>query len=693
MSAQPAPDHENVVPIRPGADIPAAHPWDRPAQRRPVLPGWVRDRTSRKHAARWASRHVAHHVAFHGVRTPKYLLRTLLCAPRGLLLAVWHGWRWCFDRDDAGTHHLRVDAAARRDHKAYATAARIRKDRVRTRLLAIVVSGGLLAVLAAIIRLAWPPGLWILAAAAVGGLGYLGRPQNASLIDRAVVSAAAERVTPDVIVRALSNLGLAGITQALKAAAPKPGALRTPDAIQFIAPGVGRDGPGWRAELDLPYGVTVAEVMDRRDKLAAGLRRPLACVWPMPAPDVHEGRLVLFITDMPMRDLAPAAWPLALKGTADLFRPAPFGTDQRGRAISVLLMFAGVLIGAMPRMGKTMALRLLVLFAALDTRAELRVWELKGTGDLSAAEHVAHSYGSGADDATLAACLQDMREVARELDKRAAVIRGLPRDICPENKITPELASKRSLGLHPLVIIISECQEAFSHPSFGKEFDSLASAMVKRGPALGIIPLLDTQRPDAASLPSGIRSNIGVRFCLRVMDQLANDMVLPTSSYKNGLRATDFAMADKGIGWLVGHADAAEIVKTYYCDAVQADAIARRARRLREAAGTLSGYALGEHEAQLPSIDLLADVLAVTEGADRIWLETISARLAELRPDMYRGWDARTTGDALRIRGVTVQQIWAAGPDGQQANRNGVTRESLTAARAGSSNPREGSRS
>ena len=316
----------------------------------------------------------------------------------------------------------------------------------------------------------------------------------------------------------VERLGLAGISQALKAGRD----------IQFIAPGVGRDGPGWRAECDLPWGVTVTDIMERRDKLASGLRRPLACVWPMPSPDAHEGRLVLFITDKPMRDLAPAAWPLAAKGTADLFRPAPFGRDQRGRAIAILLMFTGVIIGAMPRMGKTMALRLLMLFAALDVRAELRVWELKGTGDLSAAEHVAYSYGSGADDGTLQRCLDDVRDVAAELDKRAAVIRGLPRDICPENKVTPELSSKRSLGLHPLVVIISECQEAFSHPQMGKEFDQLTSAIVKRGPALGVIPALDTQRPDAASLPGGIRANIGVRFALRVMDQTANDMILPT---------------------------------------------------------------------------------------------------------------------------------------------------------------------
>ncbi len=671
MSAQPHDEHENVVPIRPGQPDTPPHPWDRPPQRRDVLPGWIRDRTSRRAAAGWASRHVSHQIAFHTVRLPRHLTRIAVCAPRGLALALYHGWRWVFDREG---HDLRLHAVATRDQKAYATMARIRKDRVRTRLLALVTGAGLLALLAGIVALIWAPGLWLLAAAAAGALAYLGRPRNAPLIERAVISAAAERITPDVIVRALENLGLAGINAAVKASRAT--------AIQFIAPGVGRDGPGWRAELDLPYGVTAVDIMDRRDRLASGLRRPLACVWPEPAHDQHAGRLVLYILDKPLRDTKAAAWPLAEKGTADLFRPAPFARDQRGRAVTVLLMFASALIGAMPRQGKTMALRILGLYAALDPSAQVRAWELKGTGDLSCLEHVAHSYGSGADDATLTACLADVREVGAELDKRAARIRSLPRDVCPENKVTPELAAKRSLGLYPLVVIISECQEAFSHPKLGKEFDRLATAIVKRGPALGVILLLDTQRPDAESLPGGIRANIGVRFCLRVMDQTANDMILPTSSYKNGIRATDFAAADKGIGWLLGHADAAEIVRTYYCDAVQADAIGRRARRLREAAGTLSGYALGEHEAQLPVVDLLADVLAVTEGAERIWSETIAARLAELRPEMYRGWDAAAVGDALRVRGVDVVQMWGQTGDGQQANRRGVARQQLLAASA-----------
>ena len=66
----------------------------------------------------------------------------------------------------------------------------------------------------------------------------------------------------------------------------------------------------------------------------------------------------------------------------DLFKPVAFGTDQRGRWVEITLMYIAGVIGAIPRMGKTFLLRLLLLIAALDPRAELHTYDLKGTGDL-----------------------------------------------------------------------------------------------------------------------------------------------------------------------------------------------------------------------------------------------------------------------------------------------------------------------
>jgi len=196
--------------------------------------------------------------------------------------------------------------------------------------------------------------------------------------------------------------------------------------ISFPAP-ITRDGPGFRADIDLPFGVTVSDIIERRDRVASGLRRPLGCVWPEPAHDAHAGRLVLWVGDRDMSQAKPALWPLAKRGTADIFRPVPFGTDQRGRPVAVELIFNNGLIGAMPRQGKTFALRVLLLSAALDARVQMLLFELKGTGDLDALAPCAHRFASGADDEAVGAALEALREMDAERERRAKVIRGLPR--------------------------------------------------------------------------------------------------------------------------------------------------------------------------------------------------------------------------------------------------------------------------
>lgn len=629
---------------------------------------------TRRAAVRYAATHAGHLAAFHGARAPKYLVRTVAWSPRGVSRVAGRlaGWVLDFEAEELRTH-----AVVTKDIAAYHKLADRRDARVRTRL--IVVTVGVLACAAAVAAAVVFAGVWAAAgagAAAVGLLGYAGRPHGRVFLDVATTAPRQERLTQDMVTRALGSIGNAAINAALKPGGQGLDYRSIPH----------RDGPGWRVDVDLPHGVTAVDVIERREGLASGLRRPLACVWPEPSHDEHPGRLVLLVLDEPMNTARPVPWPLAAGGQADLFRPVPFGTDQRGRAVALLLMFASVLIGAMPRMGKTFALRVLVLAAALDPTARLRVWELKGTGDLACAEHVAHEYGSGADEATIEACLASVRELHRELDRRAAAIRGLPRDLVPENKVTPQVAAQRTLGLFPDVLVIDECQEAFSHPQYGKEFDRLCTAIVKRGPALGIILLLATQRPDKDSLPKGISANIGIRYCLKVMGDYENNAVLGPGMYARGVRATDLSARDKGIGYLTGHADDVQVVRSCYIDAVAADEIGRRARALREAAGTLSGYALGEQDTA-PAVSLLDDVLAVLGADDRAWSETLAARLAQLRPDFYRGWDSATLGDALRVRGIEPGQMWGQASDGQGANRRGVSREQIAEAIAASGGP------
>jgi S-DNA-T family DNA segregation ATPase FtsK/SpoIIIE len=642
-------------------------------QRRPIMAPWLRSGTEFTQTAKWAASHAGHTTAYHVVRLPLYAGKLALRSPLGAAKALGHTGAWVFDVEGSP---LRRDAVQRGDAEIYLRLARERSERVRGRLfLTLTVT----IVLIAGVLVLWGFGpvwaQWLAVLTAVGGLGWVGTPSDKRIAGRAVVTTKAQKLTSDVVVRALASLGLAQVNQAV---------AKGGGGITFPAP-ITRDGPGWRAEIDLPYGVTVTDVMERRDKLASGLRRPLGCVWPEPISEEHAGRLVLWVGDQDMSQAKPAAWPLAKTGKADIFAPLPFGQDQRGRAVAFLLMFANLLIGAMPRQGKTFALRIVLLAAALDPTVQLRIFELKGTGDLSGpGEKCAHHYGTGADDDTLKACLESLREVKRELDTRAKTIRDLPREVCPENKVTPELARRKGLGLHPIVFAIDECQELFSHPDLGKEAADLCVPIIKRGPAMGVMLVLATQRPDAKSLPPAVADNMSLRFCLRVMGQVANDMVLGTSAYKNGVRATLFGHKDKGIGLLVGNADDPQIVRSAYVDAPDADKIADRARALRAAAGTLTGHAAGETTLTSTPTgpNLLADVCEVLPaGQEKVWSETVVDRLAELRPEVYGPWaaqDGKTKATqlaaALKPYGITTGQVWATGPDGKTGNRRGITR-------------------
>ncbi|MFG3214874.1 cell division protein FtsK [Streptomyces tendae] len=639
------------------------------AKRRSIVPVWLRSVAELKTATAWVARHYTHVAGYHALRSPVYAARLTMQAPTGLARFVGGTMRWVADREG---EPVRLAAVRREDAAEYLKLSRQRDGRVRLRTL-VAVLGIFVGMALALALYVLAPG-WLQAVsvgALVLALGTQGRKADAPVIHRAVDVPKASKLTSDIVLRALGAIGIPAISQAQ---------AKGKDGFEFTAP-ITRDGPGWRAEGNLPFGVTVTDVIEKRERLASGLRRPLGCAWPEAESEEHPGHLVLWVGDQTLKAAPKPAWPLLKSGTVDLFKATPYGTDQRGRWVDVTLMFIAGVIGAIPRMGKTFLLRLLLLIAALDPRAELHTYDMKGTGDLDpVGEKVSHRHGVGEEDETISYALADFRALREELRRRTKVIRSLPRDICPESKVTSQLADKRSLGLHPIVIGVDECQVLFEHSEHGKEFEEIATDLVKRGPATGIVLLLATQRPDAKSLPTGISANASTRFCLKVMGQTENDMVLGTSSYKRGVRATMFAWGDKGLHYFVGEGSDARIVYSTFVDAPGAEAIAARARTIREQAGRLSGYALGEAPEAVtgPAYDLLADIAAVVPEQDkRIWNERIAARLAELRPDVYGGWKGENVTSALKPHGIKTRDVAGTTDDGTRTTRRGIARADL----------------
>ncbi|MFD7918879.1 cell division protein FtsK [Streptomyces sp. NPDC059740] len=645
-------------------------PKVRTERRKPVLAGWLTNRRDFLATVRHAGANAGYAALFHGVRTPVYAARLASMAPRGACRFIAATGRWVWDREAAP---LRDHAVRNEDVEEYMRLARLRAGRVRLR--------GLVTLVAAVFGTGFALWLYVLApgllyAFAAGGvllLGMGGQQKDAPVIGPAVLKTEVQKLTGSIVLRGLDSIGNAKISAAIK----KGGDM---NGLRFTSE-ITRDGPGYRADLDLPFGVTPEDIMEARKPLASGLRRKVGCVWPAPDPSEHEGRLVLWVGDKPMNETTKPAWPLLKSGQVDLFRPVVFGNDQRMRDVAVTLMFASVVVGSIPRMGKTFLMRLFLLIAALDPRAEVHAFDFKGTGDFGALEPVCHRYRAGEESEDIEYVLAALRELKEELRRRAKVIKGLPRSRCPESKVTAELASDKTLGLHPIVAGFDECQVPFEHEEHGKEIEAICTDLVKRGPALGIVTLFGTQRPDAKSLPTGISANAVLRFCLKVMGQPANDMVLGTSMYKAGYRATMFSRSDRGICWMAGEGDDPRIVASAFVDAVAAEQVVARARKMREDYGNVTGHAIGAGPEKADGADILADVLDVIAATEKsVWCERIATRLTALRPEVYGGWKGENVTAALKPWGIKTGQVWGTTDDGEGKNRRGVVRADITAA-------------
>jgi S-DNA-T family DNA segregation ATPase FtsK/SpoIIIE len=515
--------------------------------------------------------------------------------------------------------------------------------------------------------------LWIPAGlVGVPFLAWIGRPDDKPIVTSAVVPAAVDRITIELIVRSLGVLGIAEMNKALR--------LDPAKAIVTID-GPMRDAAGWLWRGDLPPGVTAGDVSDKRAELASGLRRPLGCVWPDTEHKRHPGALSLFVSDEDMTTAEQPAWPLVKRGIVDLFKPQLIGYDPRSRAVLVTLMFASGIIGSLPRMGKTFLLRLLLLTCALDPRCEIHAYDLKGTGDLAPLRPVAHRYRAGDEEEDIEYLLADCEEMHADLRRRSRTLREFAEkypELCPENKVTSEMASDRRLGLHPVALALDECQRAFEHKVHGARIQEIVEDLARRGPALGFIILLATQRVDAKSIPPAISANAVLRWCLKVMGQIENDMVMGTSAYKSGIRATMFDDDDKGVCYFGGEGMRGRIMRSQYVNGPLARIVVARACALRRAAGRITGYAASQDQA--PARSFADDVLEVFGADDKLWSETIAERLAKTIGDPYADITKEAVGSQLRNLGVKVKTVRETGKSG----RTGCERTAVAAvARSG----------
>lgn len=241
-----------------------------------------------------------------------------------------------------------------------------------------------------------------------------------------------------------------------------------------------------------------------------------------------------------------------------------------------------------------------------------------------------------------------MRSGIAEYQRRAAFIRSLPASEVPEGrKVTRALAEKYpEQNLGPRVIVIDEVQELFTHDDYKDEAAALATRLIKKARAYGIILILLTQNPDAPSLPSSVSSSVGTRLCLAVMDWRANNNVLGTGAYDRGLRATDISIDEQGTG-ILARGREGTTVRAAFIKQTEADDIAKRALALRIAAGTLTGQSVGA-VVEEQDVETVVDHLRAIwpDGIESVHSHRLVEALARYRADLYAPWTEMDTAAA-----------------------------------------------
>ena len=636
------------------APTPGGMPVDPPppgaAGTVPIVPvGWS-TWPNIKHSIRQTLAVTAYRCGFHAIRSPKYAILAAFWAVVGVFRLAGRQIKWWWVTEQytlrQGTADANDPAMWLKLHREVKATRMWRFLVLTAEILTLVIGGPIL----------WGTGPWWALVLAVGGtvafLAHFGRPDDRPIITPATVAGRFRRVNPDIILRAYYAAGL--------------GHPDKPHQQISFGSTMARDnsGTGSQVSIDLPYGKTFDDAVKARGAVASGLDVAMSQVFITRDPSSHR-RHTLWVADRDPLSAGAGRTPLLRCKPTDIWQPAPFGLDERGNKVEILLMWVSIMIAAQPRQGKTFAARLLGLYAALDPYVKITVFDGGGKPDWRkfalVADRCAFGLAMTRDGDPAEIVLEALREIKADVQDRYERLSKLPVDVCPEGKLTREIARDPKYKMPVRIVLMDEFQEYFDLGDISKEIASLLVYLVKVAPAAGVIFVDATQRPSGvgggqvASQFISFRDNHQVRFSLRTGSWQVSDLVLGSGAYSEGHDSSTLLPSYKGVGILRGASDATPTVRTYLADGDDAEKILIEARKLREAAGTLTGMAAGE-DITREARDVLADVRSVIErGETGAQWEEFAARLAERLPEAY----ADTTAEAIsaQVRSFGVRSV------------------------------------
>jgi DNA segregation ATPase FtsK/SpoIIIE, S-DNA-T family len=464
--------------------------------------------------------------------------------------------------------------------------------------------------------------LWITAVISAAVLAITGRRKDGSPGRRAVLAGPRSlswTMDPQILVDAFRDAKLIGKDETLR-----------------LVQRANRVGEGWAITIDLPATRKATDVIKNREALASALAvdEVQLLVERVRGNGGHAGRVAMWVADTDPYATPPTPTPLLEVACWDAWRPVPFGRDARDRRISLPLVWTSLLVGAIPRQGKTFSARLAAAGLILDAFTRLYIADFKAGKDWDAAAAVAHRFLSGDEPTHVLTLAAWLVELVTEVQTRYRRMRELDNDICPESKVTPAMSRDPSLNMPITGVFIDEVQVPLEERTpikvqgkmipAGEYIGELLTWLAKKGPAAVIVLVLATQRPDTKTIPSALRAVLGSRFALRVMDWRDSNIILGEQMNTRGWDSSRLLPSHKGVGILRPDGDTAAgadvlavMVRTDYMPNNDWTTLCARGRALRETADTLTGHAVGA--ASPPALDpaTVADVI----GTHQITLE------------------------------------------------------------------------
>jgi DNA segregation ATPase FtsK/SpoIIIE, S-DNA-T family len=617
------------------------------------------------------------HALFHALRSPKYLVLSVVFAVVGIgrIAEKQRRWWWCTEQSSLRTKAV-LDGNSPEWRSLHSHAIKRRSFRgsvLGAELFAVMLTLVLVAALA-------PWWAWlIVAAVTVPPLAHFGRPASMPIVQSAVTTPLVRKISTDAIVRAYEAAGLCSTDPKKAADRLGFGSTMTRDALD----------KGSQVVVYLPYGGTFAAVVNARTKIASGLDVAESQVY-FTRDKQSERRHTLRVLDTDPLAEPAGRTPLLDCKQRSIWRKAPFGLDQFGLKVALCLMWISLLIGAQPRRGKTFSGRQLVLYAALDPWVDITLIDGKSSPDWLPLRYVAHRFIQGTyptkDGDPAERALEALRAIDRHIDHVNDELKLLPTSECPFGKLTEKLYRRPDLHVQLLIMEEFQCYFELDDQKRNKEFANLLSRIGAMGPSVGVIIMSLSQKPsgvgagDVQRLFNRYRDNHQVRFGLRCANRDVSNAILGNEAYGEGYDCSGLPLGDefKGIGILYGLTDDAPTVRTYLADGQDAEVICLAARKIREKARTLSGDALGV-EVEEPESDIVADLLEVMEIDSGLWWETAAERLAGRYPMRHADATAEAVSAAARARGVPSTDVrWPPGRDGK--NRKGCKKADLAAA-------------